>query len=60
MNEDQVIEKIFQTLLRQKFADWYNSGRFDQWISGDLPGIEDEEIKEDIRNLFGLKNEPEA
>lgn len=55
MDKDEVIEKILQGLTRQKFADWYNSGNFDKWISGDLPKIPDNQIQKDIAELFNLK-----
>jgi len=55
MTKKQVIEKIFQALQRQKFADWYNDGGdFDQWISGAVDKPTDDEIKADIAKLFGL------
>ena len=52
---NDVVEKIFEGLQKQKFADWYNEGGdFDHWITGDLPAIEDEEIKNNIKSLFFL------
>jgi len=54
MAKQQTIEKIFQGLQRQKFADWYNTGDFDAWIQGDTPSKTDAEIKEDIAKLFNL------
>ena len=50
--KDKILENIFQTLQRQKFADWYNNLDFDRWISGDLPKITDEAIKEQIKKIF--------
>lgn len=54
MNKQQLIEKILQTLMRQKFADWYTYGEFDKWLAKDLDAPTDAEIKEDIARLFGL------
>ena len=54
MTKTEVVERIFEVLQRQKFTDWYN-GQFNSWICGDLPGTEDEDIKEDIRRLFKLE-----
>ena len=56
MAKQQTIEKIFQGLQRQKFADWYNTGDFDKWLSGDDGAKTDAEIKEDIDRLFNLTN----
>jgi len=54
MNKQQLIEKIFQALQRQKFADWYNTGNFDNWIRKDFGAPTDDEIKADIARFFGL------
>jgi hypothetical protein len=53
-------EKIFEELTRQRFADWYTSGRFDSYITGEYPkGHEDhvskEEILKDIREMFNCR-----
>jgi phage terminase Nu1 subunit (DNA packaging protein) len=53
MTNKQVVERIFEVLQRQKFTDWDN-GQVNSWICEDLPAIEDEDIKEDIRRLFKL------
>lgn len=47
-------EKILATLESQKFADWYNTGNFDKYISGDAPTITKEEILAEIKKLFRL------
>lgn len=55
MNESlkrKLIQNILNRLSSKKFADWYNSGNFDRWISGDLPALEDEQISKDIESLF--------
>jgi hypothetical protein len=55
MTKQEIIEKILQTLQRQKFNDWYSEGgRFDLWISGENPRLTKDQIKEDISALFGL------
>ena len=56
MTKEQVTEKILAGLQRQKFADWYNRGNFDKWISDREQSCLDEmEIKMDIEKLFDLK-----
>jgi hypothetical protein len=55
MTKQQLIEKILQTLMRQKFADWYNDGgAFDKWIRQDNDAPSDAEIEQDIARLFNL------
>lgn len=51
---EEQAEQILSTLERQKFADWYNSGNFDNYISGDLPPVLKEQIIQDIIKLFQL------
>jgi hypothetical protein len=51
----EVIEKILSTLSRQKFADWYNTGNFDKWITGDLPKVPQNQVKKDIAQMFDLQ-----
>ncbi len=53
MNENEIVEKIFQTLQRREFASWFNAGDFDKWITGDGQKT-DAEIKTDIAKLFNL------
>ena len=55
MNADQQAEKILNTLELQRFADWYNSGRFNAYISGDLPTVSKEDIINDIKRMFRLE-----
>lgn len=60
MNKNEVVEKIFQTLQSQNFADWYNKGGFDAFISGDYdfeafsPDRMEREVKKEIEKLFHL------
>jgi hypothetical protein len=56
MNNQEIAKKILNALELQKFADWYNAGNFDHWISGDLPTISDEQILEEIKEIFQLKD----
>lgn len=49
----EMIERIRTALTTAQFADWYNSGNFDQWISAD-DAPEDEVIDEDIARMFKL------
>jgi hypothetical protein len=45
----ELLSKILSLLERQKFADWYNTGNFDAYITGDMEhskGITYEEAKE--------------
>jgi hypothetical protein len=54
MNKKQLAEKILMALERQRFANWYNNGDFDKFISGDLDALSREEILEQIIFLFRL------
>ena len=55
MSEDKIAERIYETLSRQTFADWYD-GRFDDHI-GDSLGPSKEDILKDIKHLFRLEKE---
>lgn len=53
-------KKIRQILSRQSFADWYNEGDFNRWITGDFEHEEqltreeaEQEINKDIKAFFG-------
>jgi hypothetical protein len=58
MTPEEVANKtameILNTLEGQRFADWYNTGKFDHFIRDDLPTITQEEIIKDIKRLFRL------
>lgn len=45
---------ILQVLSSQKFADWYLTGRFDEFISDGT--VSKEEILQDIEKMFKTKN----
>ena len=46
--------EILNALEGRRFADWYNTGKFNAYISGELPQVTKEEIIEDIKRLFRL------
>ncbi len=50
MDKDKIAEIILETITGQKFADWYNTGRFDEYIADST--ITKEEILEDIKKMF--------
>ena len=66
---DAIAEKVLEVLEEQRFADWYNNGKFEAYISGDnspKPGQsyaefrteETAAIKEDIKKMFrGVEEE---
>lgn len=57
MNEilkQTIAEIILDGLEKQTFADWYNKGHFDAYISGDIPPISKEVVIADIKKLFKL------
>ena len=61
MNEKQkeLAEKILHGMNMQAFNDWYNRGRFDDYISGTYPKDDPrqptrEQILADIVRMFGL------
>lgn len=47
-------KQILETLSKQTFANWYNLGRFDDYITGELPRVSEDEILSDIVELFNL------
>ncbi len=51
---DRVTFKILLGLQSQRFADWYNKGNFDAYISSDDNAPTVETIKSDIQRLFTL------
>lgn len=56
MKPEEIIERIFQTLQRQKFADFYASGgAFGRWIEGDINAPSKEEVKQEIAKLFNIE-----
>jgi hypothetical protein len=54
MNNDEIANKIYEALNKQAFADWYNDGRFDSHITGELHCPSKEEIIADIKKIFRL------
>ena len=58
ISKEALNEIILNALETQKFADWYNNGNFDKWISGDgnlITGTPSkEQIEKDIERLFNL------
>ena len=65
MTGDEVAEKIYQTLSKSYFAQWYGlddqnidshtHGRFSQHICGDIGCPEKSEIIDDIKKMFNLE-----
>ena len=49
-----IAEKIYDTLNRQRFNDWYTTGAFDAHIQGDKNCKDKEAILSDIIRLFEL------
>jgi hypothetical protein len=49
-------ETILRLLTSQDFADWYNKGRFDSYITGSEPPISKTEILDDIQKMFKLRS----
>lgn len=48
----EVLEKVLRMLERQTFADWYNSGRFDTYITGGENVPSRDEILKDLSNML--------
>lgn len=51
---------VLERLNSEQFAQWYNSGRFDSWITGEFPKddprrITQEQILDDIIEMFFTK-----
>jgi hypothetical protein len=52
-------EKILKVLESHKFQDWYLTGRFESYITGEFPRDDPrqptkDQILEEIRNMFGV------
>jgi hypothetical protein len=59
MNSTKIAERIYDTLNRQKFADWYSdSGTFGKHITGEFT-LTDAQILSSIKEMFNLVDEPE-
>jgi hypothetical protein len=62
MDEDKrkLAEHILNRLEGQRFADWYNTGNFNDYISGSrargLPLLTREQILDDITKMFPFFN----
>ncbi len=54
ITKETLRERILGVLETQKFADWYNGGNFDKWITGDEPRISEKQIRADVDTLFRL------
>lgn len=53
----KIEDQIYDTLSKQKFADWYNDGVFTAHICGDKSCLTKAEIVGDIRKLFKLPDD---
>lgn len=55
MITQEVLERVFKMMCRQNFADWYNSGRFDAFISGVTEGEAPtkEQVLSDLGRMLG-------
>jgi hypothetical protein len=61
MTDHQIAQKILNTLEKQRFANWYSLGRFDDYIvvahpEGDPQHVSRDDVLNDIIDLFGLDN----
>lgn len=52
--QEAIAKKIFETINRQNFADWYNRGRFDDYITCEIGAPTKEQLLQDIVDLFRL------
>lgn len=58
LTTDEVAVKIEATLSSQRFANWYNKGVFDNYLTHDkLPAPTKEEILKEIIHFFRLNEE---
>jgi hypothetical protein len=46
------LEQIFALLERQSFADFYNDGKFDSYIAGDVPEVTKAEALAELKTLL--------
>jgi hypothetical protein len=49
----EMVNIILNRLEGQTFADWYNNGGFDDWITGD--DKDREKIEKDVAKMFSLE-----
>lgn len=55
MDKDEILEKVYFMLSRQRFAVWYSDdGAFGKHIMGDDGAVSKEQIKHDIAQMLGL------
>jgi hypothetical protein len=50
--KSEIAESILSRLESKRFAEWYNNGAFDHYISGDLPTVSKEEILAAVKDMF--------
>lgn len=53
----QIAEKILEVLGRARFDDWYKTGNFDKYVTGEWRGTPEEDkerILKEIEQMFGL------
>jgi len=59
MKTDELLNMIISMMQSQKFADWYTTGRFDEFISGDMVNMSLDEqnnvIKTDLARMMRLQ-----
>lgn len=47
-----IVDQILAVLTGQRFADWYTKGNFDKWITAEDKDITDDQIRQEIFNMF--------
>lgn len=50
----EVAEIIANGLEKQRFADWYNNGNFEVFITDSMGGVTKETVLSDIERIFHL------
>lgn len=62
ISADEAVNRALEMISKQRFADWYTTGKFDKFITGDLEHETgksykdcENEIKDDIRKFLHLK-----
>jgi len=52
--EHALVSQILNAIRSQKFFDWYNTGNWDKYISGDDDAPSYPDIVKDIKSLFKI------
>ncbi len=51
-NQQVSLDAVFNLLTTQKFADWYNNGNFNEWITDKADSSQENKLKEQLLKMM--------